>query len=395
MKDIIKSLFAGALALVAVPLMTSCENDDDSNPTLHTPDSFVLNIPPYAQNNTYDLSKAESVNLTTTQPDYGFPAATQYQVQVSLDQSFTQVTTVDVPETISYRTLASSYNQANMDVDGVELNNAIVALYQAAHNGADPSGIVMPAYIRLVAHLSGTDSGWCASNVITLPKVVVSYIATVPTEVYVAGSSIRGGTEAKQLGVVNQAESQFFGMVYMAAGSTLMWGDSDSQTNGYALTTTVTDNANAGLSAGADGGIAFANAGWYAILMKYSVDSEANQLLSTLEVYPGAAYVIGAVAGGDWTDGNPAWAMTAPADASGKWESPAFTGGGELRAYMKIGTLAWYQTEFTIYNESLFWRGTYNVQDSWSKDVGAAYSVSCSAGQKLYIDFDYDKGEVK
>lgn len=396
MKDIIKSLFAGALALVAVPLMTSCENDDDSNPTLHTPDSFVLNIPPYAQNNTYDLSKAESVNLTTTQPDYGFPAATQYQVQVSLDQSFTQVTTVEVPDGIAYRTLQDSYTSANMDVNGVQLNNAIVALYQAANNGADPSGIVMPAYIRLVAHLSGTDSGWCASNVITLPKVVVSYIATVPTEVYVAGSSIRGGTEAKQLGVVNQAESQFFGMVYMAAGSSLMWGDSDSQTNGYVLTTTV-DNANAGLSEAADGGIAFANAGWYAIRMIFSVDTENNILLSTLEVNPGEAYVTGAVAGytGDWPTADAAWAMTAPADASGQWVSPAFVGSGELRAYIRIPSLNWYQTEFTIYNESLFWRGTYDIGQNWAESVGSAYSVSCSAGQKLYIDFDYDKGEVK
>lgn len=395
MKDIIKSLFAGALALVAVPLMTSCENDDDSNPTLRTPDSFVLNTPAYAENNTYDLSNAESVNLTTTQPDYGFPAATVYQVQVSLDQNFTSVTTVDVPENIQYETLTSSYTQANMDVDGVELNNAIVSLYQAANNGADPSGIVMPAYIRLVAHINGTDVGWCASNVITLPKVVVSYIATAPTEVYVAGSSIRGGTEAKQLGVVNSAENNFFGMVYMAAGSSLMWGGADSQTNGYALTTTKTDNANAGLSEGADGGIAFANAGWYAILMKFTVDSEANQLLSTLEVYPGEAYVIGAVTGDAWNQADAAWALTAPADAAGKWESPAFAAGGELRAYIYIPTLSWWQTEFTIYNESLFWRGTYNIGANWAENVGADYSVTCSAGQKLYIDFDYDKGEVK
>lgn len=397
MKDIIKSLFAGALALVAVPLMTSCENDDDSNPTLHTPESFVLNTPPYAENNTYDLSKAESVNLTTSQPDYGFPAATEYQVEVSLDQNFTSVTTLEVPEGISYRTLGSVYNQANMDVDGVELNNAIVALYQAAHNGEDPSGIVMPAYIRLTAHISGTDAGWCASNVITLPKVTVSYIATIPTEVYVSGPSIRKGEEAKPLGVVSGTEGQFCGMVYMEAGSSLMWGDADSQANGYALTTTKTDNANAGLSEGADGGIAFANAGWYAILMKFTVDSEANQLLSTLEVYPGEAYVTGTVASytGDWPTADPAWAMTAPADASGQWESPAFSGSGELRAYIYIPTLSWWQTEFTIYNGSLFWRGTYNIGANWAENVGADYSVTCAAGQRLYIDFDYDKGEVR
>lgn len=397
MKDIIKSLFAGALALVAVPLMTSCENDDDSNPTLHTPESFVLNTPPYAENNTYDLSNAESVNLTTTQPAYGFPAATQYQVQVSLDQAFTSVNTVEVPEGISYRTLGTVYNQANMDVDGVELNNAIVALYQAAHNGEDPSGIVMPAYIRLTAHISGTDAGWCASNVITLPKVTVSYIATIPTEVYVSGPSIRKGEEAKPLGVVSGTEGQFCGMVYMEAGSSLMWGDASSQTNGFALTTTKDDQAGAGLTEAADGGIAFANAGWYSILMKFEVDAANNILLSTLSVYPGEAYVTGAVASyeGDWPTADPAWALTAPADASGEWVSPAFAGSGELRAYILVGTLGWYQTEFTLYNDAIFWRATYDIPANWAENVGSAYSVQCSAGQKLYIDFDYDTGRVE
>lgn len=394
MKDIIKSLFVGAVALAAMPLMTSCDNDDDSNPTLHTPESFVLNTPAYAQNNTYDLSKAESVNLTTSQPDYGFPAATEYQVEVSLDQNFTSVTTLEVPEGISYRTLGTVYNQANMDVDGVELNNAIVALYQAAHNGEDPSGIIMPAYIRLTAHISGTDVGWCASNVITLPKVTVSYIATVPTEVYVSGPSIRKGEEAKPLGVVNGMDGQYFGMFYMEAGSSMMWGDEASQTNGFALTTTKDDQAGAGLSEAADGGIAFANAGWYAIHMKFEVDAANNILLSTLTVYPGNAYVTGAVAGGVWNDPDPNWALTAPADASGEWVSPAFAGSGELRAYIKIGTFEWWRTEFTIYKESVFWRGNNNIGNSWT-EVGNDYAVTGNTGQKLYVDFDYDKGRVE
>lgn len=393
MKNIIKSLLAPAIALAIFPLMTSCENDDDSNPTLQEPTSFVLNVPPYANDgNVYDLANATSVNLTTSQPDYGFPAVTNYQVQVSLDQAFTQVTTVEVPENIQYRTLEDSYTQANMDVDGVQLNNAIVALYQMAHDGADPSGIVMPAYIRLVAHINGSDVGWCCSNVITLPQVVVSYIAEIPSEVYLASSSIRGGESAKELGAVYGNEGQFYGMVYMSAGSSLMWGDDEAQTNGYSLTTTIDDHANAGLSEAADGGIAFATAGWYAIHMTFSVEN--NSLRSTLNVYPGAAYVIGATTGGAWNDADANWAMTAPSDASGEWVSPAFTGGGELRAYIKIPGLDWWCTEFTLYNGNLYWRDA-DISQNWAENVGAAYSVSCSAGQRLYVDFDEDTGRVE
>lgn len=391
MKDIIKSLLAGALALAITPLMTSCDNDDDSNPTLHVPESFVLNTPAYAQNNIYDLSTAESVNLTTSQPDYGFPAATTYEVQVSLDQNFTSVTTVDVPENIRYITLASTYTQANMDVDGIELNNAIVSLFQAANGGADPSGVIMPVYVRLVAHLTGTDTGWCASNVITLSKVVVSYIAVLPAEVYVAGSSIRGGTEAKELGSVYGNEGQFYGIVYMTAGSSLKWGDTSTPSNGYSLTT-VNDQVGAGLSEAADGGIAFANGGWYALHMKTSI--EDNSVKSTLTVYPATAYVTGAVAGDVWDDPNTGWELTPPADASGEWVSPAFAGSGELRAYIKIPGLDWWRTEFTLYNGNLYWRDA-DIANDWATNVGAAYSVTCGVGQKLYVDFDYDKGEVK
>ena len=39
------------------------------------------------------------------------------------------------------------------------------------------------------------------------------------------------------------------------------------------------------------------------------------------------AFLIGAVTGGVWDDSADAWALTAPADATGVWESPAFAGG--------------------------------------------------------------------
>ena len=195
MKNIIKSLLAPAVALAVLPFMASCETDTDSNPTLQHPTSFVLNTPAYAENNVYDLANSESVNLTTTQPDYGFPVVTTYEVQVSLNQAFTEVTGAEVPETVNYETLMSTYDKANMDVSAEEMNNAIVSLYQQDFGG-DPSGKVLDVYVRLAAHVANADNSYCYSNVITLP-VVVSYRATMPTEVYVAASSIHGGTEGK------------------------------------------------------------------------------------------------------------------------------------------------------------------------------------------------------
>ena len=53
MKKIYKSLLF--LAVAAVPFLTSCKDDNDSNPTLSIPSSFVLNTPGLAANNVYDL----------------------------------------------------------------------------------------------------------------------------------------------------------------------------------------------------------------------------------------------------------------------------------------------------------------------------------------------------
>ncbi|MCD8297581.1 MAG: SusE domain-containing protein [Prevotella sp.] len=381
MKNIFKSLLLPALALVAIPLMTSCENDDDSNPTIQYPTSFVLNTPAYATSNIYDLSKTETVTLTCSQPDYGYPAITIYEVQVAIDQSFA-----------TYTTLETSYTTAKMDLDGVELNNTIVNLYQQANGGADPSGVIFPIYIRLQAHVSGTDNTYCYSNTISLSKVAVSYVATVPSTVYVAGSSIHGGTSAKTFAPTYGFDGQFYAMAYLTSGSTFFWGDSAEPTNGYSLTTTIDDEAGAGISAGSDGGIQVSNTDWYVLYL--SLDVANNQLISSLTVYPASAYVIGEIEGGNWIDEDADWAMTKPADASSQWVSPAFIAGGELRAYIKVPDIDWWRTEFTLYNGNLFWR-TVDIANNWAENVGSAYSVTCETGQKLYVDFDYDTGEVK
>jgi hypothetical protein len=86
--------------------------------------------------------------------------------------------------------------------------------------------------------------------------------------------------------------------------------------------------------------------------------------------------------------------MTAPADASGQWVSPAFTAAAELRAYIKVPGIDWWRTEFTLYKGNLYWR-TMDIPNDWATNVGSDYSVTCAPGKKLYVNFDYNTGEVK
>lgn len=388
------------LPAMALPLMlTSCDEDRDSNPTLdlsHVGEEFVLNTPALAANNTYDLASAESLTLTCTQPNYGtgVPYWVRYYVQASITPSFDG----------NYQELSTSYTSAKMEVNAAELNNAVVALYQEAN--PDSANVpVMPVYIRLRAQLADADSTTQAasvtySNVITLPSVKATYVApdaTYPGQLYVVGSSIQSAWSSwKPVPPVYGKDGNYYTMVYVPANGSFKWGTAVNDWRGYDRLTAINDNANAGVSDtdGDNHNIGIATGGWYVLHFVGTISADGKSISYELNIYPGAAYVIGAAAGGSWTDGDAAWALTAPSDASGQWESPAFTAGGELRAYIKIPGIDWWRTEFTLYQGALYWRNV-DIPDNWAANVGSDYSVSCAAGQKLYVNFDMNTGEVR
>lgn len=401
MKHIFKLMLLPALALPL--LLTSCDDDRDSNPTLdlsHVGEQFVLNVPSYATNNTYDLASAESLTLTCTQPNYGegVPYAVRYYVQTSIDPAFAQGDT-----TVAYTELSTSYTTASMSVSAAELNNAIVDLYQTANPDEANMPESMPIYVRLRAVIYGTNDGNFGetfSNVITLSSVKATYVAPdaeYPENLFVIGSSIQTAWNSwKTVPPVYGLKGEYYTMVYVPAGGMFKWGTYNGDWRGYNRLVAINDNAGAGVedTDGDNHNIGFTNGGWYVLLFTAEISSDGKNISFTLDIYPAAAYVIGAVVGGSWTDGDAAWILTAPADNTGQWVSPAFAAAGELRAYIKVPGIDWWRTEFTIYNGSCYWRNA-DIPENWVSNVGDDYSVSCSAGQKLYVDFDNNTAEVK
>ncbi len=393
MKKIISNiswLFA-LLAMVTLGF-TACETDDESNPTLdlsHVEEGFTLNLPANATNNTYDLINAESVALTCSQPDYGgFPVVVRYYVQVSLK-----------PDLSDSTELATSYTTAAMSVVATELNNAIVELYQTENPDTDYPNEARTVYIRLRAVIADTNDsslGETYSNIITLPSVLASYKApeaSFEEQLYVVGSSIQTAwTSWKVVPPVYGLEGNYYTMIYVPDGGSFKWGTYEQDWRGYDRIRKFNDEAGAGLSTNDDGNIVVAKGGWY--VLHFAAEIVGSSVQYDLNVYPGAAYIIGAAEGGAWSDSDANCLMTAPADNTGEWESPAFVGSGELRAYIKVPGLDWWRTEFTLYNGSLFWRNA-NIVDNWAADVGSAYSVQVTAGQKLYVNFDMNTGEVR
>ena len=90
--------------------------------------------------------------------------------------------------------------------------------------------------------------------------------------------------------------------------------------------------------------------------------------------------------------------MTAPADKDGYWTFSDFTGSGEMRAYIAVPGVDWWQTEFTILsgNGELIWRdATHNSDANWKDDVGEEYSVSVGPGKVIKVNFDRSTGIVE
>ena len=340
MKKIYKSLLF--LVVAAVPFLTSCKDDNDSNPTLSTPSSFVLNTPGLAASNVYDLPNG-TVNLTTTQPDYGgWPAAVIYAVQVSLtgaEGTWTELGT----------TSSSTLIKASGD------------------------------FVRLRAYLSNstTNLGEVYSNPVQInvrayePPVELA----LPTSIYVCGNSIADAWSTwKPAPLIWTKEGQFYTMIYNN-GDGFKWGNKPQDWFGYDMIDEF-DNQVDGLEISSDG-------------------IEGKKVKYTLTVAEGKAYAIGAaVDGGSWSGVE----MTPPADKDGYWTFSDFTGDGELRAYIAVPGADWWQTEFTILNGDgdLIWRDAdHNSDSNWKDDVGAEYSVTVGPGKTVKINFDRCTGIVE
>jgi hypothetical protein len=356
----------------------------------------VLNTPANAANNTYDLANSDYVNLTCSQPDYGgFPLATKYMVQVSIDPNFAAADTA-ISNHAAYKELATPYYAAKLQVDATEINDAVVTLYQEANDGAEyPSSQVRSIYVRLHAQINNSTRGDCLSNVITLPKVLATYKApavSLPTELFIIGSSIQDAWSTwKPMAPVYGLDGEFYTVIYCPEGASFKWGTYKNDWRGYSAIKTINDDAKAGLSADNDGNVKVSKAGWYTVFFTSKIIGKEVQY--TMNFENAAAYIIGN-ATGSWTDSDAALAMVAPADASGQWVSPAFTAADELRAYVKLPKIDWWRSEFTLYKGALYFRNV-NIPSNWATDLGADYSVTCQPGQKLYVNFDKNTGEVK
>lgn len=375
--SLLTPLFAGLLSFSA------CDSDRDSNPILQEPTAFVLNTPAYV-NSTYDLANSKSIELTCSQPDFGYTAPTIYSIEVSLTQDFTESIKLD-----------TKYTTAKMDVDASEMALALTNLAVAQGKMEADFPITTALYVRAIAELaSATETiSSITSNVINLPSVRTEFAlppVKLPTELHLIGdfSGWDWGKAPEMIPCHDGTTGTFWRLVYIPAGTGIKFNTTttwDGGEVGYAGCTVV-DNFGAGLS-DSGGNIGVTKAGWYLIVIRSAVNG--RNVDYTIEFNEPAVWLIGGVIkdNGDWTECLDGWKFTVPETADADFISPAFAVDAPEgpRAYVKIDGFDWWKSEFMVFDGKLKYRAAGGDLDR----------VTSKAGQKMYINFTKDTGKIE
>lgn len=366
-----------ASLLLGLSLFTACEDDRDSNPILQDPTTFVLNTPAYSTA-VYDLEKSSSIELTCSQPDYGFTAVTVYSVQVSLNNDFTTEG--------AYYTLPTTYTTAKMNVGASEIAVAATNLALAKGKTEADFPLLTGVNIRLKAALIN-GKGEIFSNPVTLNNVRLHFAlppVVLPKTMNIIGNGIGGWDWSKnaiEMVPTYDNNGSFWHMIYVTAGGGLKF-NIEKASNGaeFGSSATLVDNANAGLSKN-DGNVAVSKAGWYLVVVKSTV--VARDIKYTVEFNEPKVYLMGNTVGGwDVLDAN---AFTVPADGTGFFVSRALDATDEVRMCVKLADLDWWKAEFVVADGKISYRGTGGDQ--------TRYVVN--AGKRVYLNFMTGAGKYE
>lgn len=166
--------------MAAVALgFSSCSEDRD--PVYKAPTQFVLNNP-VMQDQFIALTEGQTLELSCSQPDYGYSAVTQYSAQMSLSPDFTTVYDLENKN--------ATQAQISLRQEEIALGMCTLAGIDSKESyeeiwGADPQP--MKVYFRAIAQLQGVESSVITSNVVSYNCVKPYFAVAVPGFIYLVG----------------------------------------------------------------------------------------------------------------------------------------------------------------------------------------------------------------
>ena len=171
-------------------MLTSCSTDNDSNPTIKSPTKFSINESPVADQY-IQLAQDNNVNLTWSQPDYGYNAFATYQIQVGLVKNG-QVTWYEKDGQPKY--LATTYTVCNANINGEEISEVLCALdgfkYAEDYVSQGYREVALRVYASIntsmKAEVAGT--GILSDNYVTFKHMAAYNAIKSPGYIYIVGN---------------------------------------------------------------------------------------------------------------------------------------------------------------------------------------------------------------
>ncbi len=171
-----KKIFSYALMMIATMVaFTSCESDQDSNPTLITPTEFTVNNPSVGDA-LVDLEKSTSVQLTWSQPKFttmNAPLSAQYQVQLSTTGNFTNQydNNADDNSAADFIAIDETSTSCKVDVPTKDIAKCLQKLTRWAESDVPAEQKVYVRIRAFVANASMVAVSEVCSNVISFNAV--------------------------------------------------------------------------------------------------------------------------------------------------------------------------------------------------------------------------------
>lgn len=381
MKNIIKSAL---LLVLGLGVFTACNDDNDDNPVVKSPTTFVLNESPLAAS-PIDLENSNTIQLTCSQPDYGFPASTTYTVEVSLNADMSAAAEVATATT------------AKIDVDASVLASTLTTLQVEAGKTEADFPMTIPAYFRVKAAMTTKEGAVIEgteilSNIISFQNLILKFSlppVNTPETLYVVGQFCGWDwNKCVEMAPVNGATNIFWHLVYID-GSGVKFNNAkswDGGEKGFAHINISGDLAGEIIDGG--GNIASSNPGWYLMVITTSV--QGRDVIYDVQFNKPEVWLMGPCIGdSSWSELLDGAKFSVPSTADGDFVSPAFTGvpaaDQGCRAYVKVPGYDWWKTEFMVFNNKIVYRGNGGDQER----------VINAVGQKLYLNFGTDTGKIE
>lgn len=169
-------IFSNIMLLAAGALtMVSCNDDQDSNPTLLQPAEFKLNTPAIA-NGVIDMEHTESIDLTWSQPQYttgNAPVVATYYVQISTKGSFEKAFDIAAEDNTGadFFTLEETTTECKTTIPMITIAKALMQL-NAWEEDAVPENIELSIRLKSAVLDAGMNAfGEVVSNVVKISAI--------------------------------------------------------------------------------------------------------------------------------------------------------------------------------------------------------------------------------